>query len=568
MKYRQRSKKKKKRRRHQQAQGNGTAPAADREELEGGSLLRIEPHTPPKPRAQQQSVPSAVDGFDPSDAAEVSSAFTASAHTNQISEEYLHANGLNGASVYDLRSLEREVDADLASADDDDLVPFEDDELEELLSPQPREGNANGSGSFDSYGGSFKNLGSALSGASFRSRASRASASFRNRNSRASGGSFRSRPSSSPGMSRPSTATSRFRMVASSSSFVSRASSFSRTSRTPETDRSGADDEGFAARLSRLERHTGDKLTRGVSTRASAEEEERLAAEKLDRKRPEMPRPTPVSDLRQVLGWLDKRLSPERIAAARASASESSPPKIDPKAAGIEGMLSKWKTRAVDKASARNLRASVMSLTAEEEAAAAARGSGGNGDGWLAELMGELQSEIQDSPQKEGRQSVWDRQSELELSVDAKIRQRKEERRTRRAAQRRAREERRQQMGMNASDESSDERDDDEEEEAPPWETRQGGGAVRRNSVQRRRSASFKDESVVRFRDQLPLLEEHRREAKQACVEAEQQLREELGRKPSENERRNNDAWCRAAMAFKEADTAVFVTKSLCSWDE
>ena len=85
--------------------------------------------------------------------------------------------------------------------------------------------------------------------------------------------------------------------------------------------------------------------------------------------------------------------------------------------------------------------------------------------------------------------------------------------------------------------------------------------------MQRRRSASFQDESNLKFRDQLPLLEARKREAKAACVAAEQALREELGRKPTEIERRNDEAWCRAAMDFKEADNAVFITKSLCSWD-
>ena len=51
-------------------------------------------------------------------------------------------------------------------------------------------------------------------------------------------------------------------------------------------------------------------------------------------------------------------------------------------------------------------------------------------------------------------------------------------------------------------------------------------------------------------------------------AETEQALKNQLGRRPVEAERREDEDWIRAAIRFKEADQALFVARSLTSWDD
>ena len=76
------------------------------------------------------------------------------------------------------------------------------------------------------------------------------------------------------------------------------------------------------------------------------------------------------------------------------------------------------------------------------------------------------------------------------------------------------------------------------------------------------------DESVERYLRSLPALEGARSEAKAQCLAAERALRSKLGRRPYEMERREDEAWARAALAFKEADNALFIARSLGTWDD
>ena len=66
----------------------------------------------------------------------------------------------------------------------------------------------------------------------------------------------------------------------------------------------------------------------------------------------------------------------------------------------------------------------------------------------------------------------------------------------------------------------------------------------------------------------LPALEARRAQAKEGLAEAERELRKALGRRPEEVDRCDDVGWARAAVVFKEADQALFVARSLTSWDD
>lgn len=73
---------------------------------------------------------------------------------------------------------------------------------------------------------------------------------------------------------------------------------------------------------------------------------------------------------------------------------------------------------------------------------------------------------------------------------------------------------------------------------------------------------------MAKYVAQLPTLEARRAEAKWACSEAERDLRDALGRRPIEIERRDDDKWVQCVMAFKEADQALFLARTLTSWGD
>ena len=76
------------------------------------------------------------------------------------------------------------------------------------------------------------------------------------------------------------------------------------------------------------------------------------------------------------------------------------------------------------------------------------------------------------------------------------------------------------------------------------------------------------DPTIARFTERLPLLEHNKTEAKAGLNEAERMLHRVLGRKPIEVERRDDEQWARAAIAYREAEQALFLAKSMTSWDD
>jgi hypothetical protein len=76
------------------------------------------------------------------------------------------------------------------------------------------------------------------------------------------------------------------------------------------------------------------------------------------------------------------------------------------------------------------------------------------------------------------------------------------------------------------------------------------------------------DESLSKFTDEIPALIERRAAAKKEVLAAELELRRGRNRKPTAAERRADTAWALGAVHFKEADQALFVARSLCTWDD
>ena len=109
----------------------------------------------------------------------------------------------------------------------------------------------------------------------------------------------------------------------------------------------------------------------------------------------------------------------------------------------------------------------------------------------------------------------------------------------------------------------ADEEDEDEEEAMDSDEEASGGGRI--GSLA---DGLHEDESVAKFLKQVPILEERKGAARLACRNAEYALKNQLNRWPTEVERREDPDWCRAAIKYKEADQALFVARSLTSWDD
>ena len=83
------------------------------------------------------------------------------------------------------------------------------------------------------------------------------------------------------------------------------------TSGPGDGSRGGASSE-FEERAKRL-----SMRKTSVSTKHSKEVIERKAARRLEKLRPPMPIPTAVSDMEQVLDWLDRHLAPDKVKAAQ-----------------------------------------------------------------------------------------------------------------------------------------------------------------------------------------------------------------------------------------------------------
>ena len=458
-----------------------------------------------------------VNAFDASvvDASELT--FSASVKIGELAEHFLQEAGLGGAAVYDLRALEQETNVRLASATDDELGNEED----ELLALQ---------------GGLHPGAESVSRQNSFAVNRQNSFASRRQ-------GSFVASRQNSFAIKRQNS----FASSRQSSFGGSRASSF-KGSRQSSVSVLGDDaaPNDFEQRAQRL----ADR--RSVSTKDSLEEAQLRVAVAIDKKRLPHPRPTPISDMEQVLSWLDRHLTGAELIVAAQHQEEAIQ-----NGSGMEGMLAAWKKRAARKVVERNSTATggkhVVASPVWSGSPASPQGDDGK---WLADLSKEMDNEAI----PEAQADVWERQRALEVRIAAQIEQRDTEKQQRRRAVRAAREERRKESSDLWGDPEEEDDDDEDGDESDDDNSRAG--------VQRTLNQMLKDESVQKFMSQLPALEARKAKAKEDCFAAERALRQFLGRKPAEVERRDDEAWGKAAMAFKEADQALFVARSLCSWDE
>ena len=473
----------------------------------------------------------------------LASAFSAGASTglppDAESEFFLLAAGLEGANVYDLRRWEEHVDAELAAATDADLL--EDEAMHSFDSGDSLARHASIGGSFArhaSVGGSFARHASV--GGSFARQSS-------------FGGSFARQSISRGSLSRQSSLGGSFARHSSvdvrSSSFGGHGGSFGgrRASVSAAAHERLSQAGGFQERAKRLsERHA---TQRGVSTKDTVEEARREALRNALEARPARPRPTTITDISAVLGWLEKHVGDVAQTAAHPDVDKPPPP------SAMEGLLSAWAGRA--KGKVRMLQRS--SVGSEASDAANDRPTRTAGDRSLAAVARAAvvvgRSAIADkSPPAEVGMSVWERQAALEKSVAASV---AKERRRRHELREEARRARRGVWGGARDSESSLHSASDgaesfrsEPDAAEPW------------------AEPTADESISRFLESLPLLEQRKERAKQECLAAERVLRAKLGHKPAEFERRDDEAWARAALAFREADQALFVARSLTSWDD
>ena len=485
---------------------------------------RVVPLEPPPAMASAQGeLPKPLlDDFD-SVAKSVSGySFAAGALTggraDEESEDFLLDAGLQGAAAYDLRKLEMEVMEVLAAASDDDMgVGMVDQEFEEDMGA-----------------------------------IGRASSFAERRSSPSPGRRGRLGPLLGAGQLSPLTSPMRGR-------------------------RSKKSTDAFEDRARQL---SEKRQSAGITTKDSVEEAALSALVALDARHASRPRPTPVSDMGAVLGWLERHLDESKIAHGRKITQTTSASSLgtDPNASSFETMLSKWKKRATAKVEARavggqaavdaigggspdgakpsmgGLLKSVVAMSKESSGAIGGKGSPGDSK-WLSALADDLEQEI--APE-EMRVDVWERQRQLEQKVEEQIAVRAEERRQRRVARREARLAQARAVAGSYVTESDIESDDDDEQLEASFSRPRDKSAAPRGV----------DESVHKFLQQLPMLDEMRQAAKQRCFEQDHALRNTLGRRPTEQDRREDEEWVRMAMKFKEADQAYQVAKSLTTWDD
>ena len=502
------------------------------------------PSAPPPAVAHAQiRQPAAhLDSFDASAVAASGYSFSVGACTGgrpeEASEDVLLEAGLAGAAAYDLRLLEMEVREQLSFATDDELGVGE---ADEILDEEMR-----AIGSATSFG--------------------------RKRQDKAAGGD--EKPAAPPGRRGRSAV-----LIGRSAEQVGgrRASVTGGSFKQPQ-NRTQQQRE-FEERAKQL---AEKKKKAAVSTAASIEAAALQAAVRLDKVSKRRPQPTPVSDLKHVMGWLDRHLDQSRIALGQKISTLTN---LDAAEDTVEGMLAKWKNRATAKLLASGNSAAESALSGETAAARSSspkgfgltaspphsplgsspmgspggsKGSGGKGGGnWLADLESEIKAEGQ-TPEAM-RASVWEKQKALEVTIGEEVAKRRleraERRRKMRIAKARQREES-QRMGL-VDEEDEDEEAMDSDEEAS------GGGRI--GSLA---DGLHEDESVAKFLKQVPILEERKGAARLACRNAEYALKNQLNRWPTEVERREDPDWCRAAIKYKEADQALFVARSLTSWDD
>lgn len=291
--------------------------------------------------------------------------------------------------------------------------------------------------------------------------------------------------------------------------------------------------------------------------------------------------------MEQVLGWLERHIDPEQVAATtqQRQAEEAEKKQAQKPESELEKGLLGWKKRASQR------------VSKTEDSEAGAKGGAKEGGGgvlkkalsgralgqatrvpqgptqaqerqWLADLRRDVESDA--PPPAESMGSVWARQATLEAEARTDAAARRRERDEARSLQKQRNQRRTRwslgdgggggggsnngpfgflQRGAGGATVGDDDDDDDS------FGDGFSGGPKA-------------DVTVAKFLERLPTLEQNKAEAKEAVVEAEKALRKVLGRKPIEVERRDDDTWARAAMAYKEAEQALFLAKALTTWDD
>ena len=290
-----------------------------------------------------------------------------------------------------------------------------------------------------------------------------------------------------------------------------------------------------------------------MSTRSSEADARRRAVRAFEKSRLPHPRPTPVTDMQTVLSWLERHIeSPGKRGGGKRGSGGASGGGAHGASPGAAGRR-RWQGRSREptRHAQRLEDTRIPQGGGAPERGGRARGRGGRrGAPAAAEGGGPTED-------------TWEKQAKLEREVDAHAAARARAARVARRGSAAARGEARANGGEPAwseSDESSSSDGGGDDDDASRLSRLTGPLAPW--------AVAAEDETIARFREQLPALERRKQEAKNECFAAERALRAVLGRKPTELERRDDRDWGRAAVAFKEADRTLFVARSLCSWDD
>ena len=296
-------------------------------------------------------------------------------------------------------------------------------------------------------------------------------------------------------------------------------------------------------------------VMRKVSTAESDAEVRDRAMAAFEAVRPVRKMPTSVSDIEGLLGWLDRHIDPEQLAQKQKERNflESLEKRRRPVESRVEKGLLRWRKRAAQRllAKARGdewqqqeqreptaSRASRASRTAGRRSTQGGGGGGGGGAadaakgrtrGWLVDLRKQVEAE---SSSPGAGESIWERQARME--VEARRRQK-------------------QKLRSTFATWRTDREEEEEEEEEIANLTLNGRTT---------------DETIANFQKRLPELEQRKRDAKAALNEAETRLRQVLGRRPLEIDRRDDVVWARAALAYQEADEALCLAQALTTWED
>ncbi len=289
-------------------------------------------------------------------------------------EEFLRSNGLAGSAAYDLRALRQEVDRAIASGEWDEQIMRDESD-----------------GGYDAEGDVYFSRG-------------------------AESANPRSPSFVSPTLSR-------------ASSFVSRQSFSRQSSFKGSPSRAsmvlGSEFDERAQKLSRFEQASSRRIEKAVldAERRRAEEEEAARLEQeLHDLRPPRPMPTPISDLRQVLGWLERHVpgTAAEHAERRQQAIEASRRKDETGTPGSGGGIARFRTRPAGRLSVAGddgVAAAAAAVAGDGEAQSGAGVTGlqtpvAEGRTWLEQLRADVEKDAHS-----GGGSVWQRQALLEAAA-------------------------------------------------------------------------------------------------------------------------------------------------------